>query len=46
MLLAVQVLLDDVNNKDPAQEEAFQIYGRDQEEYKRRVRAQVARMRQ
>jgi len=50
VLLAVQVLLVDVNNSDPAQEEAFRIYKEDQGngtgEYERRVRLQVARTRQ
>ena len=44
VLLAVQVLLDDVNNSDPAQEEAYRIYKNDQHgEYKRRVKMQVQR---
>ena len=44
------MLLDDVNNSDPAQEEAFRIYKNDQTngttEYQRRVKLQVARTRQ
>ena len=43
MLLAVQVLLDDVNNADPAQEEAYRFYKNDKNgEYQRRVKLQVA----
>ena len=43
--LSFQVLLDDVNNGDPAQEEAFRVYRDDKGgEYKKRVRAQVARL--
>ena len=46
ILLAVQILLDDVNNSDPAQEEAFRVFKDNQAEYKRRVRLQVERTRQ
>ena len=41
-----QVLLDDVNNSDPAQEEAFRIFRDNTTEYQRRVKLQVARTRQ
>lgn len=45
ILIAIQVLLDDVNNGDPAQEEAYRVYRDAKEgEYKKRVRAQVARL--
>ena len=46
VLLAVQLLLDDVNNADPAQTEAWQVFSKDQAEYKRRVKAQVQRLQQ
>ena len=44
VLIAVQVLLEDVNNGDPAQEEAYRVYRDNKIEYKKRVRLQVARL--
>ena len=41
ILMGIQDLLTEPNIKDPAQDEAFRLYVRDQNEYKKRVLAQV-----
>eukprot|EP00696_Hemimastix_kukwesjijk_P016910 gnl/Hemi2/5450_TR1870_c0_g1_i1.p1 gnl/Hemi2/5450_TR1870_c0_g1~~gnl/Hemi2/5450_TR1870_c0_g1_i1.p1 ORF type:complete len:167 (+),score=42.64 gnl/Hemi2/5450_TR1870_c0_g1_i1:89-589(+) len=43
ILLGIQDLLDNPNNLDPAQEEAYRIFKTDKAEYTRRVRAQALR---
>ncbi|KAG8340967.1 putative Ubiquitin conjugating enzyme [Trypanosoma vivax] len=43
ILLAIQELLDNPNIKDPAQEEPYRLYLRDQSEYEDRVREEVAK---
>lgn len=43
MLLAIQDLLDNPNCKDPAQREPFELFERDREAYKRKVRSEVAK---
>lgn len=42
ILLGIQDLLDDPNILDPAQEEPFKLFRSNPEEYRKRVRAQVA----
>ena len=42
VLIAIQRLLETPNNDDAAQAEARSVYGRDRAEYERRVRAQMA----
>ena len=41
ILLGIQELLANPNEKSPAQQEAYEIYCKNKEEYKRRVREQV-----
>lgn len=43
ILLGIQALLDEPNELDPAQSEPFKLFREDREEYRRRVRAQVAK---
>lgn len=42
ILIGIQDLLTDPNINDPAQEEPFKLYRSNREEYKKKVRAQVA----
>ncbi|KAJ2082345.1 SUMO conjugating enzyme Hus5 [Coemansia sp. RSA 988] len=44
ILLGVQNLLDEPNNSDPAQTEAYQLYRRDVTSYEKKVRDQANRM--
>ncbi|KAJ2842889.1 SUMO-conjugating enzyme UBC9, partial [Coemansia erecta] len=41
ILLGVQDLLNDPNNSDPAQAEAYQLYRKDKKSYEKRIRAQA-----
>ena len=41
ILLGIQELLDNPNEKSPAQEEAYHMYIKDKESYKKRVKAQA-----
>ncbi|KAG2388142.1 hypothetical protein C9374_000992 [Naegleria lovaniensis] len=43
LLIGIQELLDNPNEKDPAQAEPFQLYVSNREEYNRRVRQYAAR---
>jgi len=46
ILLGIQTLLDEVNNSDPAQAEAYDVYKKNKAEYEKRVKAQAKRMAQ
>jgi len=45
ILLGIQALLNEPNEKDPAQAEAYTIYRENKAEYERRVRAEAAKHR-
>jgi ubiquitin-conjugating enzyme E2 I len=45
LLIGIQTLLDDPNNADPAQEEPYKIYRDNRQEYERKVREQVIKLR-